>query len=143
MPQGGIDEGEDAAQAALRELYEETGMRSVELIAESPHWYTYDLPPELALKAWGGRYRGQKQKWFALRFVGQDDEIAVTRPPGQQIEFDAWRWADIGELIGLTVPFKRASISRSCGILLAWRSRKADLRRNRSCELLHIADGFS
>jgi len=58
-------------------------------------------------KAWGGRYRGQKQKWFALRFVGRDDEIVVTRPPGQQIEFDAWRWADIGELIGLTVPFKR------------------------------------
>ena len=107
MPQGGIDEGEDAAQAALRELYEETGMRSVELIAESPHWYTYDLPPELVPKAWGGRYRGQKQKWFALRFVGRDDEIVVARPPGQQIEFDAWRWADIGELIGLTVPFKR------------------------------------
>ena len=107
MPQGGIDEGEDAAQAALRELYEETGMRSVELIAESPRWYTYDLPPELALKAWGGRYRGQKQKWFALRFVGHDDEIAITRPPGHQIEFDAWRWAGMGELIGLIVPFNR------------------------------------
>jgi putative (di)nucleoside polyphosphate hydrolase len=107
MPQGGIDEGEDPAKAAIRELYEETGIRSVEPIAESPRWYTYDLPPELALKAWGGRYGGQKQKWFALRFVGSEDEIAVTRPPGHQIEFEAWRWADLDELIGLIVPFKR------------------------------------
>lgn len=107
MPQGGIDEGEDALQAALRELYEETGIRSVELIAESPRWYTYDLPPELAARAWGGRYRGQKQKWFALRFLGSDDEIAIARPPGQQVEFEAWRWADFAELTDLVVSFKR------------------------------------
>jgi putative (di)nucleoside polyphosphate hydrolase len=107
MPQGGIDEGEDPERAAIRELYEETGIRSVEVIAQSPSWYTYDLPPELALKAWGGRYRGQKQKWFAVRFVGSEDEIAVTRPPGHQIEFEAWRWANVDELIGLIVPFKR------------------------------------
>ena len=75
MPQGGIDESEDPAQAALRELDEETGIRSVEIIAERPHWYTYDLPPELLGKAWGGRYRGQKQKWFAVRFLGDDSEI--------------------------------------------------------------------
>ena len=87
MPQGGIDEGEDAAQAALRELYEETGMRSVELIAESPRWYTYDLPPELAFKAWGGRYRGQKQKWFALRFVGSESRTAYHRRPGQRADY--------------------------------------------------------
>lgn len=107
MPQGGIDEGEDPAKAALRELYEETGIRSVEMIAESPRWYTYDLPPEQAPKAWGGRYRGQKQKWFALRFIGAEEEIAVTQPPGHQVEFEAWRWADMDELIGLIVPFKR------------------------------------
>lgn len=107
MPQGGIDEGEDPEQAARRELYEETGLRSVEIIAESPRWYTYDLPPELARKAWGGRYRGQKQKWFAMRFGGQDDEVAILRPPGHQVEFVAWRWAAVGDLLGLIVPFKR------------------------------------
>jgi putative (di)nucleoside polyphosphate hydrolase len=106
MPQGGLDEGEDPAEAALRELHEETGIRSVELIAESPEWYTYDLPPALARKAWGGRYRGQKQKWFALRFLGTDDEVALARP-GHKPEFDAWRWADIDELVSLIVPFKR------------------------------------
>lgn len=108
MPQGGIDEGEDALKAALRELYEETGIRSVETIAESPQWYTYDLPPELIGKSWGGRYRGQKQKWFALRFLGTDDEVQVQRPPGHQVEFEAWRWSHIDELVGSIVPFKRA-----------------------------------
>jgi putative (di)nucleoside polyphosphate hydrolase len=108
MPQGGIDEGEAPEQAALRELYEETGIRSVVKIAESPSWYTYDLPEELARKAWGGRYRGQKQKWFAMRFVGSDEEVAIARPPGHQVEFEAWRWAAFDELIGLIVPFKRA-----------------------------------
>jgi putative (di)nucleoside polyphosphate hydrolase len=107
MPQGGIDEGEDALQAALRELHEETGIRSVEKMAESPEWYTYDLPPELRPKAWGGKYRGQKQKWFALRFVGSEDEINVADPPGHKAEFDSWRWAGLNELVGLIVPFKR------------------------------------
>jgi putative (di)nucleoside polyphosphate hydrolase len=106
MPQGGIDESEDPAAAALRELYEETGVRSVAIIAESPVWYTYDLPPNLRPRAWGGRYRGQKQKWFAARFTGGDDEVALVRP-GHKAEFDAWRWAGIDELIGLIVPFKR------------------------------------
>jgi putative (di)nucleoside polyphosphate hydrolase len=107
MPQGGIDETEDPAKAALRELHEETGIRSVEIIAESPGWYTYDLPPDLRPKAWGGRYRGQKQKWFAMHFAGRDDEVTLERP-GHKPEFDAWRWAGIDELIGLIVPFKRA-----------------------------------
>lgn len=107
MPQGGIDETEDPAKAALRELHEETGIRSVEIVAESTGWYIYDLPPDLRPKAWGGRYRGQKQKWFAMRFAGRDDEVALERP-GHKPEFDAWRWAGIDELIGLIVPFKRA-----------------------------------
>ena len=107
MPQGGIDEAEDPAKAALRELDEETGIRSVEIIAESPIWYTYDLPEKLRPKAWGGRYRGQKQKWFVVRLVGPETEIALERP-GHKPEFDAWRWANLNELVGLIVPFKRA-----------------------------------
>jgi putative (di)nucleoside polyphosphate hydrolase len=107
MPQGGIDEHEDPAKAALRELEEETGMRSVEIIAESPVWYTYELPEELRPKAWGGRYRGQRQKWFVAQFLGPDAEIALERP-GHSKEFDSWRWAGIDELVGLIIPFKRA-----------------------------------
>jgi putative (di)nucleoside polyphosphate hydrolase len=106
MPQGGIDESEDPAEAALRELGEETGMRSVRVIAESAGWYRYDLPPGLRPKAWGGRYRGQRQKWFAMRFLGSDAEVALERP-GHKPEFDQWRWAEMAELIDLIVPFKR------------------------------------
>jgi putative (di)nucleoside polyphosphate hydrolase len=106
MPQGGIDGREDPAQAALRELQEETGIRSVRIIAESPAWYTYDLPPNLRPNAWSGRYRGQKQKWFAVRFTGSDAEVVLAQP-GHKPEFDTWRWAGIGELPGLVVPFKR------------------------------------
>ena len=107
MPQGGIDENEDPGKAALRELYEETGIRSVRSIAESAGWYSYDLPEALRPKAWGGRYRGQKQKLFAIRFTGSDAEVALERP-GHKPELVAWRWAQAGELIGLIVPFKRA-----------------------------------
>jgi putative (di)nucleoside polyphosphate hydrolase len=106
MPQGGIDESEDPAKAALRELREETGIRSVRIIAESPAWYTYDLPEHLRGGAWGGRYRGQKQKWFAVRFTGNDAEVLLAQP-GHKPEFDAWRWAKLDELIDLVVPFKR------------------------------------
>src|SRR5215213_8797201 len=77
MPQGGIDEGEQPFECVLRELYEETNIRSVELIAEYPCWLSYDLPPELAGKAWKGKYRGQAQKWFVLRFMGEEREIDV------------------------------------------------------------------
>lgn len=111
MPQGGIDENEDPAKAALRELTEETSIRSVAIIAESPGWYSYDLPSGLRPRAWGGRYRGQKQKWFAMRFLGQDDEVVLERP-GHKQEFDAWRWAGIDELEGLIVPFKREVYSQ-------------------------------
>jgi putative (di)nucleoside polyphosphate hydrolase len=108
MPQGGIDAEENAEDAARRELFEETGMRSVTLIAESPGWYSYDLPEALRPRAWGGRYRGQRQKWFAMRFLGPEAEIAIERPPGQDREFDAWRWAEASELVSQVVPFKRA-----------------------------------
>jgi putative (di)nucleoside polyphosphate hydrolase len=106
MPQGGIDEAEDPAAAALRELAEETSARSAEIIAETPGWLVYDLPEHLIGKSWQGRYRGQKQKWFAARFLGDDSEFNLT-PDGHKPEFDAWRWAGIDELPDLVVPFKR------------------------------------
>jgi putative (di)nucleoside polyphosphate hydrolase len=107
MPQGGIDEGEDPERAALRELHEETGIRTVEVIAAIADWLTYDLPVELQGKSWAGRYRGQKQKWFAVRFLGSDDEINLTPPAGHKREFETWRWAPLAELPRLIVPFKR------------------------------------
>jgi putative (di)nucleoside polyphosphate hydrolase len=107
MPQGGIDDSEAPATAALRELAEETGMVSVEMIGEAPDWYLYDLPPELVGKAWGGRYRGQTQKWFAVRFIGDDSEIDIAPEPGHEAEFEAWRWAPLSALVEMVVPFKR------------------------------------
>jgi len=106
MPQGGIDKGEDPAEAALRELHEETSIRSAKIIAEAPDWYKYDLPSHLIGKAWKGKYRGQTQKWFALRFTGHEAEINL-KPPGHKQEFDAWRWAPMGEILDLIVAFKR------------------------------------
>jgi putative (di)nucleoside polyphosphate hydrolase len=107
MPQGGIDPGEDTYQAALRELREETSIRSVELLAESREWFSYDIPEKLIGRAWNGRYRGQRQKWYALRFSGPDDEINVADPDGHEPEFIAWRWVAMTELPDLVVPFKR------------------------------------
>jgi putative (di)nucleoside polyphosphate hydrolase len=106
MPQGGIDEGEDPWTAALRELEEETGIapRLVERLAESRDWLAYDLPPELMGRIWGGRYRGQRQKWYACRFLGTDADVNIdTRHP----EFRAWAWKPLVELPRLIVPFKR------------------------------------
>lgn len=111
MPQGGIDDGEDIRTAATRELTEETGVRSATILAETGDWFTYDLPDHLVGVAWKGRYRGQKQKWVAFRFTGDDAEIDISGI-GHKPEFDEWRWADINELEDLIVPFKRAVYSQ-------------------------------
>jgi putative (di)nucleoside polyphosphate hydrolase len=109
MPQGGIDAGETPEEAALRELEEEVGTRKAEIVAESD-WLPYDLPEELRDKLWGGRYRGQRQKWFLCRFTGDDRDILLDRHVHP--EFNAWRWVEPAELPALIVPFKRALYER-------------------------------
>lgn len=108
MPQGGIDPGEDPLEAARRELFEETSVASVTLLAEAPDWYAYDYPPEVIANARRGKYRGQAQKWYAFRFDGDEDEINILTPPaGHSQEFSEWRWEEAHRLPGLIVPFKR------------------------------------
>jgi putative (di)nucleoside polyphosphate hydrolase len=107
MPQGGLDEGEQPEEAARRELAEETGVRSARFIARTRNWLTYDLPKELVGIAWEGRYRGQKQMWFAAKFEGAESEIDIGPRDGHEQEFDAWRWVTLDELPALVVPFKR------------------------------------
>lgn len=104
MPQGGIDAGEDVLAAAMRELAEETGVTAVTVLQEAPDWYRYDLPDHLMGVALRGRYRGQTQKWFAMRFEGQDTDIDLN---AHKPEFDAWRWVAMETLPDLIVPFKR------------------------------------
>jgi len=105
LPQGGIDAGEDPRGAVLRELAEEIGTDKAEILGEHPEWLTYDLPLHLIGVALRGRYRGQRQRWFALRFTGVDADIRLDLDPHP--EFDAWRWASLSELPDLAVPFKR------------------------------------
>lgn len=106
MPQGGIDKGEDAEAAALRELFEETGVRGdlVDIVARSAEEHFYDLPDHLIGKMWGGKYRGQRQHWFLMRFKGDDGDIDIAT---KHQEFRSWRWAELDELEALIVPFKR------------------------------------
>lgn len=107
MPQGGIDEGETPETAALRELAEETGVSSVSILKEASDWFSYELPTDLIGKALKGKYRGQTQKWFAMRLEGQENEINIAEKPGQKAEFDQWRWSEAEPLPNLIVPFKR------------------------------------
>jgi putative (di)nucleoside polyphosphate hydrolase len=104
MPQGGIDADEDPRAAAFRELREETGIRSVEILSETREWLTYDYPPEIPRRSFVNRYRGQRQKWFAMRFTGAEAEIDLGY---RHAEFDAWEWRALEELPGLIVAFKR------------------------------------
>ena len=107
MPQGGIEKFEAPRIAALRELREETGVTHVEVLAEHPEWLTYELPSDLLGVALKGRYRGQRQKWFAMRFLGDDGDIDILAKAETKAEFDTWRWAPIESVPGLIVPFKR------------------------------------
>ena len=105
MPQGGIDKGESPRQAAFRELEEEVGTRAAEIIGESRDWYRYDLPVDLVPRVWKGRFRGQSQKWFAMRFLGDDGDIDIAT---EHAEFTAWRWVALQDLPALIIPFKRS-----------------------------------
>ena len=119
MPQGGLDEGENAEEGALRELEEETGItrEMVEILARAPKELTYDLPEDLIGKIWKKPWRGQRQTWFVARFLGEDDQVNIaTAEP----EFRAWKWADPAELPALIVPFKKKLYEELVGVFGEW-----------------------
>ncbi|CAK00664.1 RNA pyrophosphohydrolase [Bartonella tribocorum] len=108
LPQGGIDEDEKPLDAAYRELYEETGIRSVKLIKEAQNWFYYDFPQELVACTLSNKYCGQMQKWFAFQFTGELSEIVINPPPdGNKAEFDQWKWIDLESLPSIAVSFKK------------------------------------
>ena len=122
MPQGGIDPGETPRQAAFRELKEEVGTDKAEILAETRGWLHYDLPSDIASRMWSGRWRGQRQKWFLMRFTGTDADI---NPATEHPEFDAWEWVEPERLPELIVPFKRQLY---CDLLAEFRPHLASLR---------------
>ena len=107
MPQGGIEDGEDPLEAVFREMEEEIGTRNAKIIESLDAWLHYDVPDYLVPKLWDGKYRGQKQKWIALRFLGEDHEIKLDA--FEEPEFKDWKWVEIEELIDIAMPFKRHS----------------------------------
>ncbi|MGU3495091.1 RNA pyrophosphohydrolase [Xanthobacteraceae bacterium A53D] len=114
MPQGGIDKGEEPYEAALREMYEETSIRSVTKLGEVEDWLDYDLPGRVAGEAWKGKYRGQTQKWYAFAFTGEEGEIDILKPGGgaHKPEFMSWRWESLERATDLVIPFKRPVYER-------------------------------
>ena len=125
MPQGGIDKDEDPKAASLRELHEETGITSVSYLAETKDWLTYDLPDDLIGIGLKGKFRGQKQKWFAYRFDGDESEIQINPPPlGEKAEFDAWEWKDLKVMPDLIVPFKKQIYKQIVAEFAQWGKRQ-------------------